>query len=657
MKKNPLVILSSVLLTGFVFSSLLFPFGFVSSQSNSKEQGVFQSTQEPPEVIAGETVVVNPYFTIENITFSDGIEISGYLINGPSEPLPEYEAERQASIVELSTRGTITNFPSYDWVFGCSAVSAAMIAGYYDNNGYPNMYAGPTNGGAMPITDTSWSAWSDGYTTYPNNPLIASHNGVDGRSTRGSIDDYWVRSNSTTDDPYITNGWTQHTWGTAVGDYMKTSQSEYDNVDGSTVFYNWTSNSTPLTCDDMETYDIAYRDGTYGRKLFYEARGYTVEECYNQKTDNNSGGFTLADFQAEIDAGHPVFLNINGHSIVGFGYSGSTVYIRDTWDSNPNNVYSMTWGGSYAGRELLSVSIVRLSPTVTPPSAPMGVAASDGTYTDKVRVTWNTSSGATQYEVYRNTSNSHTGETQLTNTQSSSPFDDTTAVAGTTYYYWVKACNLGGCSGYSSFDTGYRAVLPPSAPTGVAASDGTYSDKVRVTWNASSGATEYEVYRNTSNSHTGETQLTSTQASSPFDDSTAVPGTTYYYWVKACNLGGCSGYSSYDTGYRAISAPSGVSASDGTYMDKVTVAWNASSGATYYQVFRNTTNSHSGETQLVGDQPNSPFDDTTAIPGVDYYYWVKACNGGVCSDYSAVDLGWRDTAVVYRNFLPFFISD
>ncbi len=88
-----------------------------------------------------------------------GQKFQVYLINGPSEPLPEYEAERQASIVELSTRGTITNFPSYDWVFGCSAVSAAMIAGYYDNNGYPNMYAGPTNGGVMPITDTSWGTW------------------------------------------------------------------------------------------------------------------------------------------------------------------------------------------------------------------------------------------------------------------------------------------------------------------------------------------------------------------------------------------------------------------------------------------------------------------------------------------------------------------
>ena len=103
-----------------------------------------------------------------------------------------------------------------------------MIAAYYDRGTYPNMYAGPTNGGVMPLTDTSWPTWSDGYETYPNNPLIASHIGVDGRGAiRGSIDDYWVQYDSAANDPYITGGWPQHTWGTAIGDYMKTSQSAY----------------------------------------------------------------------------------------------------------------------------------------------------------------------------------------------------------------------------------------------------------------------------------------------------------------------------------------------------------------------------------------------------------------------------------------------
>jgi len=121
--------------------------------------------------------VINPYFSIEDTTLSDDTPISGYIINGPSAPLPEYETQRIASMMPLAGEGILPNFPAYNWVFGCSAVSGAMIAAYYDRGAYPNMYTGPTNGGVMTLTDSSWPLWSDGYKQYPNNPLIASHKG------------------------------------------------------------------------------------------------------------------------------------------------------------------------------------------------------------------------------------------------------------------------------------------------------------------------------------------------------------------------------------------------------------------------------------------------------------------------------------------------
>lgn len=224
------------------------------------------------------------------------------------------------------------------------------------------MYTGPTNGGVMPLNNSSWPTWSDGSATYPNCPLIASKNGVDSRITRGSIDDYWVQYNSTANDPYITGGWIQHTWGDAIGDYMKTSQSAYGNVDGSTAFWNY-SDATKLTCAAMPDFSIT-NDGTLGRKLFYEARGYTVTDCYNQRTNNQvTGGFSFTQFKAEIDAGRPVMLNLEGHTVVGVGYDDATnlVYLHDTWDYAN---HTMTWGTSYSGMALLSVSIVNLTPSV-----------------------------------------------------------------------------------------------------------------------------------------------------------------------------------------------------------------------------------------------------------------------------------------------------
>ncbi len=313
--------------------------------------------------------VVTPNYSIQHLTLANGTPILGHIINGPPNPPVELTLERAASIQSITDAILLQNFPSYDWVFGCSAVSGAMIAGYYDRMNYPNMYTGPTNGGVMPLTDTAWPRWSDGYVTYPNNPLIASKNGVDGRTVLGSLDDYWVKYNSFNLDPYIYFGWPEHTWGAAIGDFMKTSQSTYSNYDGSTIFYGYNT-AEKLTCATMLSGGVADVDGTYGRKLFYESRGYTVTDCYNQPTDNNyAGGFSLANFQAEINAGHPVLLNLEGHSIVGYGYNGSTIYIRDTWDNDPGNTYTMTWGGSYQTMRLLSVSVVHLQASAPPPAA------------------------------------------------------------------------------------------------------------------------------------------------------------------------------------------------------------------------------------------------------------------------------------------------
>jgi molybdopterin-binding protein len=330
-------------LLGFMLVGIVLSYGSVS----------FADPSAPPSK--------NKYFSVTTETVQDGRDVDKIIINSPPIPPPGFELQRQAVSLPVpdSSAGIKTlSVPAFNWVFGCSAVSGAMIAGYYDRTGYPNMYTGPTNGGLTPLDNSSWPTWSDGYATYPNCPLIASKNGVDGSTIKGSIDDYWVRYDSTASDPYITGAWTQHVWGTAIGDYMKTSQSAYGNTDGSTSFYNYTESALPLTCADMVTYGIADVDGTYGRKLFYEARGYTVTDCYSQKTDNIiPGGFSFNQFKAEIDADRPVMLNLAGHTVVGVGYDDTlnTVYIHDTWDYNN---HTMTWGGSYSGMQLLSVSIV-----------------------------------------------------------------------------------------------------------------------------------------------------------------------------------------------------------------------------------------------------------------------------------------------------------
>jgi hypothetical protein len=190
------------------------------------------------------------------------------------------------------------------------------------------------------------------------------------------------------------------------------------------------------------------------------------------------------------------------------------------------------------------------------PVAPSGVSASDGTFTNKIRITWNASELATGYTVWRHTANSSAAATKIGSTTGTT-YDDVATVAKTTYYYWVKATNAAGVSGFSTSDSGWRAEPKPpkpAAPTGVAASDGAHTDKIRVTWKASVGATSYKVYRYTSN-NPNAASLIGTSASTAYNDKTAKTGLTYYYWVKAVNESGASGFSAADTGYLGVVGP------------------------------------------------------------------------------------------------------
>jgi len=156
-------------------------------------------------------------------------------------------------------------------------------------------------------------------------------------------------------------------------------------------------------------------------------------------------------------------------------------------------------------------------------------------------------------------------------------------------------------------------------------------------WTDSSGAASYSVYRATS--VTGTKSLLGSPTTTSFADTTATPGLTYYYWVKACKGTRCSIYSTANTGWRKLSAPSNLQASDGTFTTKVQVTWTASSGANSYKVYR--ASSAGGAKILLGSPAGTAFADTTATPGVTYYYWVKACKGTRCSIYSTTNTGWR----------------
>ncbi len=290
-------------------------------------------------------------------------------------------------------------------------------------------------------------------------------------------------------------------------------------------------------------------------------------------------------------------------------------------------------------------SLGRRAVAAAPPTMPTSVSASDDTFTGKIAVNWNSVLNATYYEVYRSAVSGTNGN--LLASPLAPNYDDSGAVAGTIYFYSIKACNSAGCSGFSNQDPGRRdvTIVVPGTPSGVAASDDSFTTKIAVSWTTVTGATNYDVYRSTTLGTTGT--LFASPTSNNLNDTSAIAGISYYYTIKACNSAGCSSFSNQDVGSRAVNnsgtapanPPRNIAASVDTFTGKVVISWGTVTGATYYELWRSTVADLKG-TQI-GLPTGISFDDTTATPGTDYWYGLKACNTTGCSTFSGQSLGRR----------------
>ena len=344
----------------------------------------------------------NPY--VVNRFIHDGELIDEVIV--PGRPPESYRA-LQTIIPESNAAAgtnTLSNVPAFDWSYGCSATSAAMMFGYYDNSGYPNIYTGPTNGGIIPMTNAVWGAGEC--------PLSATHLGIDGRTIKGHVDDYWIAYGSNDPDPFIGN-WTEHTQGECTGDFMGTNQSLKSSSDGSTTFY-FNTRGSPLY--DYRGAEPDRRDGCHGMRLFFESRGYKVSSNYSQYImgyNGNTQGFTFANYKQEIDAGRPVMIQVDGHTMLGYGYndSGKLVYLRDTWDYNS---HSMTWGRSYEGMQHYGVTVFVPKVTMVSPNGRERLP-SGGSWT----LVWGGPPKVTSYKLFYSLNNGLTWKPIATETGTS----------------------------------------------------------------------------------------------------------------------------------------------------------------------------------------------------------------------------------------------
>jgi hypothetical protein len=237
---------------------------------------------------------------------------------------------------------TLPNTSDYDWWYGCSPTSAGMMAGYYDRNGYGGLYydnlvpGGVSETSTFPSTEGSWN--------YLAQYAIAS---------QGHVADFYGGGYGATGDD-VSPPW--HSFD-CLADFMGTSQDAYGNMNGGTGFYYF-NNGRPFTEADALSNNVWDSDGMYGIGEYIDYAGYDTDMLYTQLTDNIARrGFTFDNYKTEIDAGRTVIIQVEGHSMLGYGYEGTSIVLYDTWTPGP---HSMPWGGSYAGLDLWGVTVMEL---------------------------------------------------------------------------------------------------------------------------------------------------------------------------------------------------------------------------------------------------------------------------------------------------------
>lgn len=168
-------------------------------------------------------------------------------------------------------------------------------------------------------------------------------------------------------------------------------------------------------------------------------------------------------------------------------------------------------------------NIVSRTCATVPPQAQGSILS-----TGKIQLTWGSVSGAAKYQVYYSTNADFSGAKVFTTTKTS--MNHTGAVAGTTYYYKVRAVTSNGKA--SAFSSVLQLTCAPSAPQ-ISGTGYNSAGKPKITWSAVKGADRYEVYVSTSENGTYR-KLTTTAKCSVIHTG-AVSGRTYYYKLRAVN--------------------------------------------------------------------------------------------------------------------------
>jgi fibronectin type 3 domain-containing protein len=231
----------------------------------------------------------------------------------------------------------------------------------------------------------------------------------------------------------------------------------------------------------------------------------------------------------------------------------------------------------------------------------------------KPTLSWEQIDGATEYRVYRAAAKNGTYARVFTTKGKS--YTHTSAVAGKTYYYYVKAVKGDGTAADSEIVT--NTCLETAVFTVTTGHNA--AGKPTLKWTAAANAARYEVYRATSENGSYVKVFTTTGKS--YTHTSAAAGKTYYYKVKIVAKDGTSKFSAVVKNSCLIPEVQFSITTGHNAAGKPTMKWTAIPGAERYEVYRAT--SENGNYVKAFSTKGTSYTNSSAQAGKTYYYKLK----------------------------------
>jgi titin len=303
----------------------------------------------------------------------------------------------------------------------------------------------------------------------------------------------------------------------------------------------------------------------------------------------------------------------------------------------------------------MGCSLFAISNVVSTPGAPAAPSnlVGEAQSPTSIELTWtDNSTGEENFHLQRrmrNLDRTYTGYYDVLPrpaANATTTMDNIGLAEGRQYQYRIQACNSAGCSAFvvSMLVTTPVTATPPDGDATGASAVQTSATSIMINWNDnSSNEADFQLLRrkkNTDGSLGAYAEIARPGMNAfSYTDTGLTTGESWQYKVRACNIAGCSAFSSTAVvkveGIPATPTNLGGSAPNSS---TVNVTWtDASSNENIFNLARRIRNSDGSFTPyvVVASPPQNAtlYVDGGRTSGVTYSYKIRACNAAGCSPY------------------------